>query len=96
MPSAKRSAIRSGASGAVMSSSIASPSISAVSAPSSSRGLRDVEADDARAVAGQRPGDRGADPARGAGDQRRLAGERALPVEVGKGRDALPDLDHLP
>ena len=36
MPSAKRSAIRSGASGAVMSSSIASPSISAAIAPSSS------------------------------------------------------------
>ena len=35
MPSAKRSAIRSGASGAVMSSSIASPSIAAVTAPSS-------------------------------------------------------------
>ena len=34
-PSAKRSAIRSGASGAVMSSSIASPSISAVTAPRS-------------------------------------------------------------
>jgi hypothetical protein len=58
--------------------------------------LRDVEADDARPVAGQGPGDRGADPSRGAGDERRPAGERAPPVEVGEGRDPLPDLDHLP
>ena len=42
---------------------------------------RDVEPDDLGAVAMQRLGDRRADAARGAGDQRDLAVERLVPVE---------------
>ena len=51
---------------------------------------RDVEADDVGAVAGEHSRDLGADPARGAGDERDLAGERPIPVELGTaigGRD---------
>ena len=40
-----------------------------------------VETDDVGAVARQHLGDRRADPARGAGHERDLAGERPLPVE---------------
>src|ERR1700761_7202318 len=58
-------------------------------------GLWHVEADDLGAVAAERGGDRRADPARGAGDQRRLAGERQVPVDIGRRRDALADPDHL-
>ncbi len=58
-------------------------------------GLRDVEADDLGAVAGEGVGDRGADPARGAGDQRHLAVERALPVDLRRRRDAGADPDDL-
>jgi hypothetical protein len=59
------------------------------------RRLRDVEADDGGAVAGQGVGDRGADPSRGAGDQCGLALERALPIDLGKRRYALADADDL-
>ena len=58
-------------------------------------GLRHVEADDARAVACERRGDRRADPPRGARDERDPAGERALPVELRNRRDAGADLDDL-
>ena len=51
-----------------------------------------VEADDVRAVAGEHLGDRRADAARGAGDERDLAVERALPV-VRRGGDRLADGD---
>ena len=44
---------------------------------------RHVEPDDVGAVALERPGDRLADAARGAGDERDLAVERPLPVELG-------------
>ena len=55
---------------------------------------RDVEADDVRAVARQHLGDRGADAARGAGDDRDLAGQRPLPV-LGRVRGRGADADHL-
>ena len=47
---------------------------------------------DVGAVAREHLGDRGADAARGAGHERDLAGQRALPV-LRRGRDRLADLD---
>ena len=54
----------------------------------------DVEADDGGAVARQHLGDGRADPAGRTGDERDLAGQRALPVR-GRRRGARADLDHL-
>ena len=73
-------AIRCGASLAVMSRVRWSPSSSPHQRLQLAGRLRDVEPDDGRAVAVQDPGDLLADAAAGAGDQRDLAGERALPV----------------
>ena len=84
----------SGACSAVMSSCSAVPrtrlAVSARSAPIAGMS-RQI---DGGAVAREHLGDRRADAARRAGDERDLAGERALPVLRG-GSGARPDRDHL-
>ncbi len=94
-PSAKCEAIVSGASSAVMSSGSASPPSASTTARRSALRLRHVEADDLGAVAAERGGDRRADPARGAGHQRRLAGQRQVPVDLRRRGDAFRHADHL-
>ena len=64
-----------------MSSASAEPPSAAVTASRSSRERRHVEADDVRAVARERRGDRRADAAGGAGDERDAPGQRALQID---------------
>ena len=57
-------------------------------------GVGHVDGDDLGAVAGEHLGDRGADPAGGAGDQGDLAVERAVPVRR-RGGVGRADVEHL-
>ena len=59
-------------------------------------GGRDVEADDVGAVAGEDLGDRRADPARGAGDQRRLPSSGRSQSSSGGSATAGPTLTTCP
>ncbi len=83
--------MRAGASSSVMSTASAEPPIWRTTVVQVVLERRHVEADDVSAVAREHVRDRGADAARGAGDERDLAVERAVPVERGDLGDRLGD-----